>query len=83
MPNKEQRLKNLVDSYLKNSRQPFNFTMNGQTQGYFGNSILNDVELSFLKKRFVCEIDLTNISKLEKNSIFSSSRENISKDGYF
>ena len=84
MPNKEKRLKkNLVDSYLKNSRQPFNFTMNGQTQGYFGNSLLNDAELSFLKKKFVCEIDLTNISKLEKKSIFSSSRENISKDGYF
>ena len=83
MPNGKKLSKNQFNSYLKNSKSPFNFTMNGQTQGYFGDSLLNDAELSFLKRRFVCEIDLTNISKKEKKSILSSSRENISRDSYF
>ena len=83
MPRKNERLQNLVDSYLKDPRQPFNFTINGQTQGYYSSNFLDEVELSFLKKRFVCEIDLTGISKGERRSIFSSSREKISKDSYF
>ncbi len=83
MSNEKNFPKNQLNFYLKNSQSPFNFTMNGQTQGYFGNSLLNDAELSFLKKRFVCEVELTNISKNEKKSILSSSRENISESGYF
>lgn len=69
--------KNRIKHYTLSS-QPIIITLNGQKQGYFSNKLIKDnLNLSFLEKYIIIQIECDLIDNESKRQLFSTTREKL------